>query len=138
MTIVQNIDAKAWLSLKARMDEWTETPIQYPYGNLKPQASQAFLLVDTARLESDVESTDYQCGMDQQGFLNVRVMTPLQWDYAASSGLLGRFVTHMQAGTILDYQDAQVTIIRTVAQGTPSLEVSWNRQDVRIYWRSWG
>ena len=120
------------------MDEWTETHIHYPNNLFNPDAKIPYLIVDLARTESDVEPIGYACGMDQQGFLNVRVMTPLQWDYAASSGLLGRFVTHMQAGTVLNYQDAQVTIIRTVAQGTPSLEVSWNRQDVRIYWRSWG
>lgn len=138
MTLVSNIHAKTWIALRSRMDEWAETYIHYPNSLFNPDAKTPYLIVDPARLESDTESTDYQCGMDQQGFLSIRVMTPLQWDYAASSGLLGRFVTHMQAGTILDYQDAQVTIIRTVAQGTPSLEVSWNRQDVRIYWRSWG
>lgn len=137
---VSNLHGKAWLALKTRMDQWRETRIQYPFENIKPQASEAFIIVDPAMVEYDTPTLSYDCGEENRGFLNIRIMTPVgDYDYAASSGILGRVESMFREGTRLRYDDCKVEIYRRPqALGIPTLENAWNRQDLRVYWRSWG
>ncbi len=136
---ISNIDGKIYLALRARLEDWGETYIHLPMTPLRQQATPAWLGVDPVVLESDVAAIDFECGRDHLGFLNVRVMTPVEWDYAASSGLLGRFSDFMQEQRRLEYADCVVNIYRQPqAAGTPRLEINMNRQDLRVYWRAWG
>ena len=136
---IQSVTGKVWLALESRLDEWTETPVYKPDDVFKPTADQAYLIIDPAYLDADIESIDYQCGEENRGFLNVRVMTPLTWNYAAALGLMGRVADLFPAGLKLSYLDADVTIWRHPRPNrSPVLEASWNRQDLRIDWRCWG
>lgn len=136
---ITNIHGKVWLALKARLDEWDETTIHYPFGQFAPEADQAFLVIDPVDLDVDIASLDYDCGEERRGFLNVRVMTPMAWDYAATTGLMGRFADMFPAGWQGQYEDATVQVWREAqATGIASTEFSWHRRDVRIYWRCWG
>lgn len=136
---ITGINGKIWLALKQRLDEWDETPIYYPFQEFAPEANQAFLVVDPASLDPGIASIDFTCGKEHRGFLNVRVMTPLQWDYAATTGLMDRIADHMMAGWVGTYQDATVQVW-DVSQGaaSPITEAAWHRLDVRIDWRCWG
>lgn len=136
---IQSVTGKVWLALESRLDEWTETPVYKPDDVFKPTADQAYLIIDPAYLDADIESIDYQCGEENRGFLNVRVMTPLTWNYAAALGLMGRVADLFPAGLRLQYLDADVTIWQHPRpNSSPVLEASWNRQDLRIDWRCWG
>lgn len=136
---IQSVTGKAWLALSRRMDEWTDTPVYLPDTVFKPTADQAFLVIDPAYLDYDAGVMGYQCGEENRGFLNVRVMTPLQWDYAAVLGLMGRFADLFPAGLKLSYDDAEVEIWQHPRpNGSPVLEAAWSRQDMRIDWRCWG
>lgn len=136
---IQSVTGKVWLALSARLDEWTETPVYLPDTVFKPTSDSAFLIIDPAYLEYDAGVMDYQCGEENRGFLNVRVMTPLTWNYAAALGLMGRVADLFPAGLKLSYLDADVTIWHHPRpNSSPVLEASWNRQDLRIDWRCWG
>ena len=136
---IQSVTGKVWLALSARLDEWTETPVYLPDTVFKPTADQAYLIIDPAYLDADIESIDYQCGEENRGFLNVRVMTPLTWNYAAALGLMGRVADMFPAGLKLSYMEADVEIWQHPRpNSSPVLEASWNRQDLRIDWRCWG
>lgn len=136
---IQNIHGKTYLALKSGLDQWTQTPVYYPFDSYSPQANAAFLIVDPVNLDFGDNSISYDCGDEHRGFWNIRVMTPMSWTYAASAGLVGGVSELFKAGYRFEYQDARVEIYRQPqAQGFGQLEVSWNRQDVRIYWRCWG
>lgn len=136
---IQSVTGKVWLALESRLSEWTETPVYLPDTVFKPTANSAFLVIDPAFLEYDAGVMGYQCGEENRGFLNVRVMTPLTWNYAAALGLMGRVADLFPAGMKLSYLDADVTIWQHPrANSSPVLEAAWNRQDMRIDWRCWG
>lgn len=139
MAVIEDIEGKIWLALRARLEQFTECAIMWPMEVYEPDASQAHLIVEPVTVDPDIASSDYGCGEENRGFLNIRIMTPLQWNYAQSSGLKGRVAALFPAGWQGAYGGASVLVWRKPkGLGTPFREAAWNRQDLRVDWRSWG
>lgn len=139
MTVIASIEGKVWLALRARMEQWTETAIHWPDEKFTPAADKAFLIVDPVFLDPDIQSISYDCGEENRGFLNVRVMTPMSWNYSQALGVVGRLAALFPAGLQLNYSDATAVIYRQPRSfGGATLENSWHRSDLRIYWLAWG
>ena len=139
MTLINSIDAKIWLAIKARLDLWTETSIYYPDTVYNPVATQAFLIVQDVSTDGDTRAIKVNCGEDITGIINVSVMAPLGWTWAQHKGLSGRIADHINASGALTYSDATVRFSRRArASGSVRLDQSWNRSEVQAPYRTWG
>lgn len=133
------IQAKAWMALLGRINQWTETPFMLADTIFEPEASQAWIGFQPVGLVPVERGTGYDCGNEFTGLLNANVMVPTGWTYAAHAGLAGRLCDHFAFGSRLTYSDCTVTIHqRPYIDGAPRLDASWNRLDVSIRWRAWG
>lgn len=139
MSVITDIEGKSWMALRSGFEVWSETRIHWPNEKFTPAANEAYIIIDPVWLDVDISSTDPECGEELRGFLNVRVMTPTTWDYAQALGLIGRMSALFPPGLMLQYYDCDVKIYRKPKSfGGTTLENAWHRNDIRIYWRTWG
>ncbi len=137
--MTNTIQAKAWLALLGRVNQWTETPVMLPDTVFNPGADKAWIGFSPVGMMPVDRGVQYDCGNEFTGFLNVSVMVPTRWTYASHAGLAGRVCDHFGYGSRYSYDDCVVTIHnRPFIDGAPRLDSSWNRLDVSVRWRAWG
>lgn len=139
MSVIQGLHGKVWLAMREHLLDWSETRISWPDESFAPSSDEAYLIIDPVFLDNEQAAISDDCGDDNRGFLNIRVMTPFTYDYAASLGLMGRIGDWFPSGWVGVYDDARARVYRQsqpVAGNT--IEASWRRKDIRIHWQAFG
>ena len=137
--LIQSIEAKIWLAIKARLDQWTETTAYYPEDVFDPSATDRFLIVQDVSVDGDTRAMQTGCGEAIEGRINVSVMVPLNWTWGAHKGLASRVCDFLNASGTMSYSDATVRFNqRARSSGSTRLDQSWNRCEVIVPYRTWG
>ena len=139
MTQIANVEGKIWIALLSRINQWTETPVMLPDTVFQPSANQSYLIVQDVGLESDTRAIQQSCGEAIEGTINVSVMVPIGWTWAAHKGMASRVADFLSNSPPMVYQDAVVRFTnRARVLGAPRLDQSWNRVEVQCAYRCWG
>ena len=139
MTLINSVEAKLWMAIKTRLDQWTETQKYYPDDVFNPTANSAYLIIQDVSVEGDTRAVKVSCGEAIEGRLSVSVMAPLGWSWAQHKGLSGRVCDFLNASGDMVYLDASVRFNqRARSSGSPRLDQSWNRCEVIVPYRTWG
>lgn len=140
MTIITNLSGKVWLSLKSRLDEWTECQIQYPNQVYAPTAKDRFIIAQYITTEYGGQiPINAECGQPINGILNLSVLVPIKWDFSQHIGLASRIADHFGPKDTYTYADITTKIrARSRVIGPSQGNPPWNRLEVQAYWTAWG
>lgn len=139
MTLINSVEAKLWLAIKARLDTWTETAKYYPGDVFNPGAATPYLIVQDVSVDGDTRALQVSCGESIDGRLNVSVLVPIGWTWAQHKGLAGRVADFLNSSGAMTYSDVTVRFNqRARSSGSPILDQSWNRCEVTVPYRTWG
>ncbi len=139
MALLDQIDAKIWLALKARLDSLPGGyPIIDPNETYPTNAGQAFILAQDVRFDPVAPYTNAGAPNEHRGELSIAVMTPLEWTHAQSPGISGAIRSHMPRGAPYAHGDCTVEILATPFAGAAYRDGPWNRLPVTVRWRAVG
>ena len=139
MPLIQQLDAKIWLALKARLDT---LPGGYPLvvddETYPTEADSAFILVQDVRFDPEPRYANAGAPDEHRGQFSLAVMTPIEWTKTQRLGVAGLVRAHMPRSAKYTYQDCTVEILETPFIGNAFRDGPFNRVPVTVRWRTAG
>jgi hypothetical protein len=139
MALIEQLDAKIYQALKARLDTMSGgIAVVEPDETYPTESDTPFIVVQDVRFEPDPRCIGDNTRDEHRGTFELAVMAPLEWTHSQLLGVAGIVRSHFPKSLKLYYDDVKVDIHRTPFAGLTYRDGPFNRLPVSIRWRCSG